>query len=108
MGDFMRVLLVLAIASLFSSCTTGPSYREKLDSYVGHPVQAVLTNFGPPSQVREYGTNKWLIYEWTGNTVAWTNPYTGMTTAGTRSCTTTFVVASEMIASWKYDGNACD
>ena len=95
-----------------------------LNTWVGSPEDALLAKWGPPSNVYQSGTSKYLTFSASGtayvpgtlptyqtsvvgNTV-YSTPVGG--TAGyaiSKNCNTTFIIQNGRIVSWSWNGNAC-
>lgn len=114
-------LLGLAI---LVGCASTRNYEAMLNTWVGSPEDALLQKWGPPSNVYQSGTAKYLTFAKSGsayvpgtlptyqtsvvgNTV-YSTPVGG--TAGytvSKNCNTTFIVQNGRVVSWRWDGNAC-
>lgn len=110
---YLYFLILLIPIIIISSCATTAKYAEKLNTWLGHDVNELITSWGPPSN--EYklpNGNIMYTWLWIGNTLVQSNynQYLNrtLTSEVTYWCKTTFTVDRYgRIIQWRYEGNAC-
>lgn len=110
---FLHSLILVISTMIICSCATTAKYETKLNTWLGHDINELITAQGYPSN--EYtmpNGNKMYTWLWIGNTLVTSNyiQYLNMTltNAVTYWCKTSFTVDnSGRITNWRYEGNAC-
>ena len=100
--------LMLALSLLGCAIATTGKYEAILNSWQGNDVSALIQKWGPPSSTYEMPDGR-KQYTWyfDGGVVAMP-VYGGGAYAVQRGCKTTFTVnRTNIIESWRYEGNAC-
>lgn len=130
----MKAVKILALGVIFgacaslSGCATQAKYKEKLNTWIGAPVDNLVSSWGyPSSQLTAPNGNTVYVYERSGGYVTPTTSTTNASVTGygnsaygtattttyggqfiSMSCRTFFEVGpSRTIVSWRYEGNAC-
>src|SRR5882672_9264952 len=121
----MRIVIrLLAVAALLAGCATSANYEKMLASWIGQSEDDLVRNWGPPDNVYNGSTSRYLTYMrvWQGY-MPGSGPYYRPTMVGNRlyaypyggspgyvyteSCKTTFELADGRIARWRWEGDAC-
>ncbi len=105
--------MLVTITLSINSCATTSKYTAKLNTWIGHDVNELITSWGPPSN--EYtmpNGNKMYTWLHVGGTLVVSN-YNyflrmTLTNAVTYWCKTTFNVdESGIITGGRWEGNSC-
>ena len=104
----MKILITLALVALgiVGCATPGPTYDDTMKTWLGAPVERLISRLGPPTKEYKTENAKYLTYEINAGSVVM--PVMGMYAAVPRSCSTTFQINSiDLIESYSFRGNAC-
>lgn len=98
-----RSLIGLVAIAIVAGCAayfpTTENYEAILKGWVGRSEEDLVKGWGAPSSVYQAANSKYLTYV-KNKTCVGKEPYTCV-------CNTTFELASNRIASWRWDGNGC-
>jgi len=110
----MSSAICLMLLLVVFGCATTSAYEKKIATWVGEDVNRLVQVWGPPSSTYVLPNGEGTMYTWmfNGGTVATGNYnyYLDTTTysAQTYWCKTTFTVnKSNVVTSWRWEGNAC-
>lgn len=119
-----KILITCLVISTLVGCATTANFEKMLSTWVGASEDSLISRWGPPSRVYQSGSNKYLTFDRSssgyvpgtsptyqttviGNT-AYTQSYGGSAGyAYTQSCSVTFTVVNNQVATWRWEGNAC-
>lgn len=120
--------ILVLIFMLISGCATQAHYANIVNSWIGSPEEDLIRAWGPPVNVYQAGSSKFIQYSYSNNsTIAGTAPtYTtncydsGYSTVCntnkvggtapiniTQSCDTTYEVKNGTVANVSFVGNGC-
>lgn len=119
-----KLLLGLILICAISGCATQKKYQSILNTWLGASENQLISSWGPPDNVYESDSSKFLTYTTSRNVVlgqtnaSYTTTVIGNTayTAGSggspgrnynMSCRTTFEIRAGKIFRWSYKGNDC-
>lgn len=110
----MKKNSVLCLVFILISCATQGKYQKRLDTWLGHSENELVSSLGIPNGSYEREINnkkvKYLTYNSTRNQYIPNGNHIGPGLNGNfvgKHCTTSFAIEDDKIVSWKYDGNDC-
>lgn len=99
-----RSLIGLAVIAWLAGCAalypTTDNYEAMLKMWVGRSEGELVETWGPPSSVYQSASAKYFTYTKSKTCSSGKETFTCV-------CYTTFELASDQIASWRWDGNGC-
>ena len=92
---------------LFWGCATSWGYEKILKTWVGHDVNELIRDWGPPADVTKLPDGS-MMYTWWFDGGALEKSIGKKAKAVNRYCKTTFAVNNQsVIQTWRWEGNAC-
>jgi|SoimicMinimDraft_10_1059738.scaffolds.fasta_scaffold01602_1 hypothetical protein len=106
----VRRLLLAALCYGMTACVTTGKYENILNSWKGSSESSLIESWGPPTEIFNSNTHKFLVYQ-----VSQTKAFepTRYRTSGSRDystelfCTTVFDLSDGRVLSWAIKGNDC-